>query len=168
MKKVCFLMAALIWASMLFTPQIGLAKLVEMSDHDLNKITGQAGITIRAEDVIDLNINAEKFSWMPAGAEDALGNPLLISLADTTMRGWIASPNDIEINFVDASDFQNDPRIKPGQNVSGVSIKVKDVTVAVDEFRSDLKLGEGSLGTFGIFGMRAHFSGNVHIFTRAD
>lgn len=161
-------MAAIIWASMLFTPQQGHAKLVAMSDQDLRQVTGQAGITIRAEDVIDLNIDAENLSWTPPGAEDILGNSQLITLADTTLRGWISSPNDIEIDYVDASDFQGDPRIKPGQNVAGVSIKVKDLTVAVDEFQTNLMLGEQSLGTFGMFGFRAQFSGNVHIFTRAD
>jgi hypothetical protein len=75
MKKVCFLMAALIWASMLLTPQQSHAKLVAMSDQDLNKVTGQAGITIRAEDVIDMNIDAETLSWSPPGAVTRSGTP---------------------------------------------------------------------------------------------
>ena len=161
-------MAALIWASLLLTPQPGHAKLVAMSDQELNKVTGQAGISIRAEDVIGLNIDAEKFSWTPPGAENVFGEPLMVSLANTTLRGWISSPNDIEIDYFENGNFPHDPRMIAGQNVAGVSVKVKDVTVAIDEFKTDLKIGEGSLGTFGVFGLRAHFSGNVHIFTRLD
>jgi hypothetical protein len=168
MKKLCFLMAAFIWASTLFFPQQGHAKLVAMSDQELNKITGQAGITIRAEDVIGLNIDAETLSWTPPGALDAQGNPMLISLANTTLDGWISSPNDIEIDFINGDNFAHDPRLIVGKNVAGVSIKMKDLEVGIDNFQTELKLGEGSLGIFGVQGFRAQFSGNVHIFTRLD
>ena len=161
-------MAAFIWACMLCTPQPSHAKLVAMSDQDLNKITGQAGITIRAEDVIDLDIDAKTFSWAPPGAMNAFGDPMLISLANTTLNGWISSPNDIKIDYFDNSNFPGDPRMIVGQNVAGVSLKIKDVTVGIDHFQTELKMGEGSLGVFGIQGMRARFSGNVHIFTRMD
>jgi hypothetical protein len=168
MKKVCFLMAALIWASLLLTPHQGHAKLVAMSDQELNKVTGQAGIVIRAEDVVDMNIDAKTLSWSPPGALDAMGNPMMISMANTTLDGWISSPNDIEIDFFDSSNFPHDPRMIAGQNVAGVSIKVRDVEVGIDNFQTELKMGEGSLGLFAIQGFRAHFSGNVHIFTRTD
>ena len=161
-------MAALIWASTLLTPQPGHAKLVAMSDQELNKITGQAGISIRANDVIGLNIDAERFSWTPPGSKNSLDELMMVSLTDTTLRGWISSPNDIEIDYFDSGNFPHDPRMIMGQNVAGMSIKLQDVTVAIDEFQTNLKIGEGSLGTFGVFGLRAHISGNVHIFTRLD
>jgi hypothetical protein len=161
-------MAALIWVSILLIPQPSHAKLVAMSDQELNKITGQAGITIHAEDVIGLNIDTEKLSWVPEGAVNSFGEPIGISLTDTTLRGWISSPNDIKIEYFDQGNFPGDPRMIAGKNVAGVSVKVQDMTVAIDEFQTNLKLGEESLGIFGMYGMRAHISGNVHIFTRAD
>jgi hypothetical protein len=93
---------------------------------------------------------------------------MLISLANTSIDGWIKSPNDIKIDFFDSSNFPGDPRMIAGQNVAGVSIKIQDVTVGIDHMQTELKLGEGSLGIFGIQGLRAQFSGNVHIFTRMD
>jgi hypothetical protein len=161
-------MAAFIWASMLFTPQLSHAKLVAMSDQELNKVTGQAGITIRAEDVIDLNIDAKTLSWAPPGAADVLGNPMLVSLANTTLNGWISSPNDIKIDFFDSGNFPGDPRMIAGQNVAGISISAQNVEVGIDNFQTELKMGEGSLGFFAIQGLRAQFSGNVHIFSRLD
>ena len=97
MRKLGFLMAAL-WALGLFLiPQTSTAELVAMSDEDLREVTGQAGISIRTEDIIDLNIDAERLTWEPPGANQDPGNPAMFGLANVTMNGWISAPEGIDI-----------------------------------------------------------------------
>lgn len=162
MKKRSFLMAAIIWAiGTILTPQTGNAKLTEMSDADLNEITGQAGFSIQAGEMIGINLKGETFSWSNPDSVNQYGEPATFSLANTNMNGWISSANGINIDFVTE-------KTSKGTDVTALSVTMKDLTVAIDNFRTDVKLGDATLGTFGIQGLRAQISGNVRIYARGD
>ncbi len=155
-------MAAIILAiGTILTPQTSNAKLTEMSDADLNEITGQAGFSIDAGKMIGINLKAETFSWSNPDSVNQFGEPATLSMADTTMRGWISSPNGINIDFVTE-------KTSKGTDVTALSVTMKDFTVAIDDFRTNIKLGDASLGVFGIQGLRANISGNVRVYTRGD
>jgi hypothetical protein len=162
MKKRSFLMAAIIWAiGLLVFPQTGNAKLMEMSDADLNEITGQAGFSIQAGEMIGLYIENESFTWANPDSIGPNGVPAALTMADTTLQGWISSPNGINIDFVTE-------QTAAGNSVTALSIDMQDLTVAIDDFKTNIKLGDASLGVFGIKGLRAQISGNVRIYTRND
>ncbi len=162
MKKRSFLMVAIIWAiGLLLTPQTGHAKLMEMSDADLNEVTGQAGFSIQAGEMIGLHIESESFTWANPDSIGPNGLPAALTFADTTMNGWISSPNGMNIDFVTE-------KTAAGTNVTALSVNMQDLTVAIDDFKTNIKLGDSSLGVFGIMGMRAQISGNVRIYTRND
>ncbi|MFZ5572857.1 MAG: DUF6160 family protein [Thermodesulfobacteriota bacterium] len=162
MKKRSFLMAAIIWAfALLATPQTGNAKLMEMSDADLNEITGQAGFSIQAGEMIGLHIESEAFTWANPDSVGPDGLPAALTFADTTLNGWISSPNGMNIDFITE-------QTAAGNNVTALSINMQDMTVAIDDFKTNIKLGDSSLGVFGIQGLRAQISGNVRIYTRSD
>jgi hypothetical protein len=156
MKKLGFLTAA-IWAILLLImPQNSFAKMTVMADSELKAITGQAGITIQPEDIVGLNINTESLSYTDQDSNN------WFALCDTTLQGSIAAES-IEYDFV--SQPSSD-----GQEVAGVNFNLKNVEVNIDHFQTDMRLGDEngseSLGIFGIMGMKARISGNVHIYTR--
>jgi hypothetical protein len=167
MKKLGFLTAA-IWVIFLFIiPFNGFAKMAVMSDNELRQVTGQAGITIKPEDVVGINIDAESISYTDTdGVENGLGP--FIALCDTTLRGSI-SAESIDYDFI--SQPSDD-----GQQIAGISFNLKDVEVNIDHFQTDIRLGNNngsdlydnsnSLGVFGMYGVKTRISGNMRVYTR--
>ena len=154
MKKLGFFAAA-IWAiGLILLPQTTIAELVEMSDADLSKVTGQAGISLSAEDMIKFDIQGENFTFGDPNGPN-------IGLANMVMQGYVTSDSGIDLDFVTNTTAD-------GTNINGLSLTANDLTVAIDKFETDIKLGEGTLGTFGMYGFKAHISGNVRIYTRAN
>jgi hypothetical protein len=156
MKKLGFLTAA-IWAILLLiTPHTSFAKMTVMTDNELKQITGQAGITIHPEDIVGLNINTESLSYTDQDSNN------WFAFCDTTLQGSIAAES-IEYDFL--SQPSSD-----GQEVAGVSFNLKNVEINIDNFQTDMRLGDengsDSLGLFGVMGMKARISGNVRIYTR--
>jgi hypothetical protein len=161
MRKLGFLTAA-IWAiTLLLYPQTGTAKLMEMSDQELHEVTGQAGIALRAEDIVQFNIQGDSFTWANPDSPGPDGLPATFGFYDTVLRGSIDPGPGIDIDFVSEQTAN-------GYAINGFSLTAHDVTVSVDEFTSDIRLGDKSLGVFGIYGMKAHFSGKVSVYTRAQ
>ena len=151
-KKLSFLTAA-IWAFGLFIlPLTSFAELVEMSDQELNKVTGQAGFSIRADDVIKFDIEGEKITYGDPNGPN-------ISLANTVLKGSVTSEEGVDIDFI--SD-----RFADGTVIHGVNIGFNDINLNIDEFQSEIQFGDETLGEFGMYGFKAHISGNVRIYTR--
>jgi hypothetical protein len=154
MKKLGFFAAA-IWAlGLILLPQTSFAELVEMTDTDLSKVTGQAGFSLRADDIVKFDIQGENFTFGDPNGPN-------ISLANTVMQGYVASNGGVDLDFVT-------DRTAEGTVIHGLSLTANDVTVAIDKFETDIKLGEGTLGTFGMYGFKAHISGNVRVYSRAN
>ena len=156
MKKLGFLTAAIWVISLFIIPLNGFAKMAVMSDNDLRQVTGQAGIAIQPEDVLGLNIDAEKLSYTDTDSNAWFG------LCDTTLRGSITAES-IEYEII------NQPT-NDGHMVAGINLNVKDVEVNIDHFQTDMRLGDengsDSLGIIGMFGMKTRISGNMRIYTR--
>jgi hypothetical protein len=161
MRKLGFLTAALWAITLLLYPQTGTAKLMEMSDQELREVTGQAGIALRAEDIIRFNIQGDSFTWANPDSRGPDGTPATFGLYDTVLRGWIDPGPGIDF------EFQSEQTAN-GHAIHGFSLTAQDVTVSVDEFTTDIRLGDKSLGVFGVYGMKARFSGNVRVYTRAQ
>jgi hypothetical protein len=162
MRKLGFLTAALWAITLLLYPQTGTAKLMEMSDQELHEVTGQAGIALRAEDVIQFNIQGDNFTWANPDSIGPDGNPATFGLYDTVLRGSM-DMHDARMDLEFLSE-----QTASGHAVNGFSLTAHDLTVSIDEFSTDIRLGDKSLGVFGIYGMKAHFSGNVRVYTRAQ
>ena len=154
MKKLGSLTFA-IWALSLFLiPVNGFADLVEMSDQELHKVTGQAGLILQADDIVNFNVQGETFSFGDPNGPN-------MSLVDTTLRGSVSTGSGIEMSF-------DTHRTNDGTIVQGLNINARDVTVEIDEFSTDIRLGQGSLGKVYMQGFRAHISGNVRVYTRGN
>ena len=167
MKKLGFLTAA-IWVIFLFIiPFNSFAKMAVMSDNEMSQVTGQAGITIKPEDVLGINVDAELLSYTDTdGNENGLGP--FIALCDTTLRGSI-SAESIDYDFI--SQPTGD-----GQQIAGISLNVENVEVNIDHFQTDIRLGNNngsdlydnsnSLGIFGMYGFKTRISGKMRVYTR--
>ena len=160
MRKLGFLTAAFWAITILLFPQTGTAKLTEMSDQELHEITGQAGIAFTAEDIIQFDIQGENITWANPYSIGPDGNPATIGMYDTVLRGYVdPGPEGIQMDFVTE-------RTADGTNINGFSMTASNVTVNIDEFSTDIRLGDKSLGVFGIYGMKANSSGKISVYTR--
>jgi hypothetical protein len=80
---------AAVWAlGLVLAPQSGYAKLIEMADNELNEVTGQAGIILNSDDVVEFDIQGERLSFIDDGNAFSLDNIVLqgsISNSDVRM-----------------------------------------------------------------------------------
>ena len=157
MKKLGFLTAAIWVISLMMMPSNSFAKMTVMADNELRQVTGQAGIMIKPEDVIELGMTAESLSYT-----DIDGSGPYFAMADTILEGSV-SASSIDYDFINQSTSD-------GTEIQGLSMTFNDVEINIDHFQTDMRLGDkngsDSLGVFGIMGLKTRISGNVRIYTR--
>jgi hypothetical protein len=162
MKKLGFLTAAIWVISLIMMPRNCFAKMTTLSDNELRQITGQAGISIQPEDVLGMNIDAERLARNDGDGDD-FGTAFAV--ANTVPGITFSEPTEIDHRF--ANQIVGD-----ADGVSGINMTIKDLDVSIDEMTADLRLGSknasDSLGIFTMRGFHAHISGNVRIYTRSQ
>jgi len=160
MKKLGFLTAAIWVITLMMMPQNGFAKMTAMSDNELRQITGQAGIAIQPQDVLGLNIDAERLARND-GDYDSFNDALALS---NVSKGITYSElTDIDRKY--AAQIVGD-----AEGVTGINMTIDDMDVHIDEMTADIRRGgseaSDSLGIFTMRGFRARVSGHVRIYTR--
>ena len=147
MRKLSFLMAV-IWAlSLVLTPHTSSAKLIEMSDNELNEITGQAGLILNPEDTVEFDIQGEKISFIDDGN--------VFSLSNIIFQGSISN-TDMQMEVF--SETRED-----GKVVTGFDLNMNNIDITIDKFMTDVQIGNETLFTYGLWNFNAQISGNVRI-----
>jgi hypothetical protein len=163
MKKLTFLITVLGIIGIMLFPQAGNAELKGLSDTEMRGVTGQAGISLTAEDHLDLNIELDTLAY---GDDDGVnGKGGYLSLNDMRVIGGIdfISPVSVEIT-TEMDPFQN-------KMLTGLNVSMDGVKVAIDEFSIGSitvgpNPGEGkSFGSISMSGYRAEISGKIRITT---
>ena len=147
MRKLSFLMAA-VWAlGLVLAPQFSYAKLIEMADNELNEITGQAGIILNSDDVVEFDIQGERLSFIDDGNAFSLDNIVLQgSISNTDMR-------------LDIFTERNDD----GTVLQGFDLTMKNIDLTIDRFQTDVKLGEDTLFSYFLMNYNVQISGNMRM-----
>ena len=158
MKKLCFFLTAIWVCGLILLPLNVMAKMTAMTDNQLRMVTGQAGINIRASDVIN-NFTADSLSYTDTdGFGDEYSEPGTISLTNVSYQGGIIN-SDIDIDtFTEKNDN--------GDTINVIDLSIRELDMYVDHYSTEIMLGDKSLGVFGIHGLRTHISGNVRIYMR--
>jgi hypothetical protein len=151
---VCVLGIALI-------PGVGIAELSLMTDDELREVTGQGGISLAAEDMIDFDLNIDTVYYCDDDGTD--GTPGYLSLNDIFFKGSTTFDAPVKVDL----STQFDP-FANGYN-TGINIDVKGVKVDIDQFRiGAIRVGNApgqgkSFGSFQMSGFSAEISGKVRI-----
>ena len=144
----------------LLVPCFAGAKLIAISERDMDSIIGQAGIQIAFNNA-GIKMSAETLYY---GDEDGIdgGGPAYLSLCDVNMDAEIHSstPLRIDVGIVDNP-------FNPGQKIESVMMQISDLTLDIHNFsigaiRVGSAVGEGkSFGSFGIKNMDIEVTGNI-------
>jgi hypothetical protein len=163
MKKLTFLITVLGIVGIMLFPQAGNAELKKLSEDDMRGVTGQAGISLTAEDHLDLNIELDTLAY---GDDDGVnGKGGYLSLNDVRVIGGMdfVSPVSVEIT-TEMDPYQN-------KMLTGLNVAMDGVKIAIDEFSIGSitvgpNPGEGkSFGSISMTGYRAEISGKIRITT---
>ena len=151
---VCVLGIALI-------PGVGIAELSLMTDDELREVTGQAGISLVAEDMIGFDMKIDTVSYCDDDGTD--GTPGYLSLNDISFKGSTTFDTPVKIDL--STEFD------PFANCvnTGINLEVERVKVDIDHFSiGSIKVGSApgqgkSFGSFQMSGFSADISGKVRI-----
>jgi hypothetical protein len=161
--RTLFILSLVVCLGVVMLPNQGVAQLSKMSDEELREVTGQAGISITAEDMIDLNMEIGTVYY---GDEDGTdGTPAYLSLNDISIKGTAKFDSPVTVNL--------STKVDPSTNtaLTGIDIAVKGVTIDMDHFTiGSITVGSApgqgkSFGSFGIYDYHAEISGNIRITT---
>ena len=137
------------------------AKILPMGDEALAEVTGQAGISISVSQLgFDIKADTIYFKDDGIGPGTSAG---FLSLCGVLLKGSANFATPMTINV--AADM--DP--SGATRVTGVAMKISDMTLKIDNFYIDaIRLGSapgigGSLGSFGISNMIVKMTGGITI-----
>jgi hypothetical protein len=161
MKRFDFFLTTLFFAFSMIISATCFADLTALSDTQMKATTAQAGISVIADDRIDMDMEIKTIAY---GDEDGTdGNPAYLSFNDITMIGYAQFDNPVSFNFTTEKDFFSN------NIVNGLDIAMNGVEIHMDR----LDIGSITVGdnpsegkSFGKIAMRdfhAKISGNIRI-----
>lgn len=172
------LFTALCIISLCFIPLSGMAKMCALSDGQLSEVVGQAGFSIDAGTIINLDSRADHLFWRDYDGLGLLTQSGVLSLNDVTLLGSINIYEPIAINA--------GPGFTPfgigvpfgvglpqaGVGIPSVDIHIGGMSIDIDQFTIGAitigpEPGVGpSLGSFGIYDMHVDIAGSIQISAR--
>ncbi len=178
------LFTALCIISLCFIPLIGMAKMSALSDDQLSEVVGQAGFSIDAGTIVDLDSSMGNLFWRDNNGLDLLTQGGVLSLNDVTLNGSINIYEPITINtgpgfmpFGIGMPFGVGLPIGVGVpqvgfgipsidiNIGGMSIDIDQFTIGAITIGPEPGVGP-SLGSFGIYDMHVDIAGSIQISAR--
>lgn len=141
-----------------------LADIVKLNESEMGEIVAQAGLSITAEDTIQLSTGIKTFAF---GDSDGAGKGTTagwLSLNDIDLDGYVKLHNPLRIDLSTQSSLS-------GEKLTGIDFRMDGLTVAIDSMTIDsITLGgapgEGkSFGSFAMSGMRTEITGQVRIWS---
>jgi len=162
MRKLTALTSTLFTIAIMIFPSQGTARMSALTDCEMAKVTGQAGISIEA-DRLDLDISIDTIYY---GDGDGLGDNSeagYLSFYDISLRGSVGWKSPLKIDIGTTSNGQGNTEI------TALNLKMSDMTVTLDHFTIDaIRLGPepgvgNSLGCIGIYGLEANITGDIQI-----
>ncbi|MBW2648703.1 MAG: hypothetical protein JRC53_02635 [Deltaproteobacteria bacterium] len=164
MKKLTFLILILTIVLM-WTPGIGSATMLDMTNDQLSNVTGQGGICIEVGNLdFDTSIDTLYYGDSDGIAGNTKGG--YISLTEVALQGSVEFGSPLTMDIATVADSSGN------QEVTGLNFTFSDMDLHIDSFTIDaIRLGPEpgvgpSLGSIGISGMDVHVEGNVCIRTR--
>ena len=138
------------------------AKILPMGDEALARVTGQAGIAISVSQ-LGFDIKADTIYYQDADGIGPGTGAGFLSLCGVQLKGSADFATPMTINVATDRDSNG------ATHVTGVVMKISDMTLKIDNFYIDaIRLGSapglgGSLGSFGINNMVVKLTGGISI-----
>jgi len=161
MKTLFLIVTGLCALAMILSPAAAFAQMTPMSQDQLQAVTGQAGISIQA-DQLGLDVNMKTLYY---GDTDGTGDGQAgyLSLCGVALKGSVAFGSPATVSL------ETGPTLFGATPVTSVNLAINNMTLKVDQFSIDaIRVGNApgtgkSFGSIGIQNMVAQISGNVQM-----
>jgi len=161
MKRYNFFLTSLFFAFSMIISTTCFADLTALTDTQMKATTAQAGISVTADDRLDMDMEIKTVAY---GDEDGTdGNPAYLSFNDITMIGYAQFDNPVSFNFTTEKDFFSN-NVVNGLNIAMNGVEIHMDTLDIGSITVGDAPGEGnSFGRVVVRDYHAKISGNIRI-----
>jgi hypothetical protein len=164
MKKILCIATLMVSIIILITGQA--LALTPVPSEKLKAVTGQAGITVNAKDILGVDWTAERVVFTDEDGTD--GNPASLCLNGIEYAGSITLKNPVSVNPASLIDPYT------GKITNGMNIELDGAVVQIDRYHIESITIEGapgvkymnegkSFGSITVEGFHAEISGKIRI-----